>query len=285
MFKILLPPACLVVFLFPGCIESHVKEKKEWASYFERNGIKNGCFELRDHNHDCIYYYNLERCSKRFLPASTFKIFNSLAGLESGVANDDQYVIPWDSVHRKPEWDKDLTMNEAFKVSCVPYYRALAKKIGMEKMKYYIDTVRYGNMNLNTAIDSFWLNDTLKISPDEQIGFLKRMYFYELPFSERSQRIVKTMMLHDQTPAYNLYYKTGTGISGQNMVYWVVGFAEKIEHVKEDKASMNKSDYRYYPYFFAENFEVPLKDTSDEWYDKRIKIVHQLLKDYGAISE
>jgi beta-lactamase class D len=275
----------LIVVLFSSCYQTRIKEHSEWGKYFEQEGIKNACFMLRDNNHESIHYYNKERCTQRFLPASTFKIFNSLVALETAVAPDDQLVIKWDSVPRKPEWDKDLTMREAFIVSCVPYYQEIARRIGPARMQHYLDTVKYGNMKMAGRIDNFWLNDSLQITADEQVGFLKKLYFAELPFSERSQRIVKTMMLRDQTPGYNLYYKTGTGNVGDKTIYWIVGFAERIEHVKEPKGSMNASDVRNYPYFFAQNFEMPTSDTTKDWLKVRVDILHEVLKDYGAIPK
>jgi beta-lactamase class D len=240
---------------------------------------------LRDNNHESIHYYNKDRCTERFLPASTFKIFNSLVALETAVAPDDQLVIKWDSVVRRhPEWNKDMTMREAFKVSNFPYYQEIARRIGIARMQHYLDTVKYGNMKIGGSIDSFWVNNSLQISPDEQTGFLKRMYFYELPFSERSQRIVKTMMLREDSAGYKLYYKTGTGQSGDKYIYWIVGFAERVEHVKEPEGSMNKSDVRNYPYFFAQNFEMPVSDTTKDWFKIRIDVLHNILKDYGAIQ-
>ena len=72
----------------------------------------------------------------RFLPASTFKIVHSLIGLETGRITDENMVINWDGTdHGNPDWNKDLTMEEAFKVSAVPYYKAVAKKIGRDTMQ------------------------------------------------------------------------------------------------------------------------------------------------------
>ena len=279
-------PACLLaalILLLPSCTQTRVKEHQEWGDYFGRYGIKDACFIMRDNNHESIQYYNKQRSTMRFLPASTFKIFNSLVALETAIAPDDQLVIKWDSIHRKPEWDKDMDMREAFKVSCVPYYQEIARRIGPGRMQHYLDTVKYGNMTMSGRIDTFWLNNSLQISADEQAGFLKKMYFNELPFSERSQRIVKTLMLREQTANYNLYYKTGTGEAGDKYVYWVVGFAERIQHVTEDKDAMNKSNVRNYPYFFAMNFDVPVTDASKDWTLVRVDILKQILKDYGAI--
>jgi len=273
----------VIVIGISACRDSRVHEKPEWEQFFTEQGIKNGCVMLRDNNHEAVYYYNKERCMQRFLPASTFKIFNSLVALETAVAPDESMVIKWDSVPRMPEWDKDMDMREAFKVSCVPYYQEIARRIGADNMQHYLDTANFGNRNMGGKIDEFWLNDSLQISADEQVGLLKRLYFYELPFAERTQRIVKSMMLQEETPGYKLYYKTGWGVRTQSNVMWIVGFAERIVHMKEDAKSMNKSDLRQYPYFFAINFDAPVSDTTKSWPAVRVEILKKVLKDYGAI--
>jgi beta-lactamase class D len=276
---------CFLALFIGSCREARIKDHAEWGKFFEDKGIKNACFILRDNNHESVHYYNKERCLQRFLPASTFKIVNSLIALESAVASDDQLAIKWDGVTRRPEWDKDMTMREAFKVSNVPFYQEVARRIGPARMKHYIDTLHYGNMKVEGSIDNFWLNNSLQVSADEQIGLLKRMYFGELPMTERSQRIVKTMMLQEETPGYKVYYKTGTGETNGKTIYWVVGFAEKIMKVKEPEGSMNKSDERNYPFFFAENFELPTADTSKNWNQVRLDIMHDVLKSYDILPK
>ena len=275
----------LTLCIWSSCSESRIKEHEEWSKFYAGHGIKNACFMLRDNNHESIHYYNKDRSTQRVTPASTFKIFLSLVALETAIAPDDQLLIKWDSVQRKPEWDKDMTLREALTSSSEPYFKELARRIGTARMQHYLDTVKYGNMKMTGAVDEIWTNNSLQISADEQTGFLKRLYFAELPFAERTQRIVKTMMLRDQTPGYNLYYKTGTAHVNNNNVYWVAGFAERIEHVKEPEGSMNKSDERNYPYFFAQNFEMPASDTSKEWFKIRMDILHDILKEYGAIPK
>lgn len=284
MMKSLFPILCLSLLFATACRESRLHDHPEWAKAFEAHGISKACFILRDNNHEAVHYYNKERCLEQFSPASTFKVFNSLVALESGIAPDEQYIIAWDSVDRGvPEWNRDLNMREAIKVSAVPYYQELARRIGMPLMQHYLDTINYGNKVIGPKIDEFWLNDSLKISADEQVGFLKRLYFAELPASERSQRIVKSMLLQEDSPAYKLYYKTGWAKSAGKDLFWVVGFVERIQHVKENEKSMNKSDIRMYPYFFALNFEPPANSTTQDWPSIRIEIAKQLLKDFGAI--
>ena len=61
---------------------------------------------------------------------------------------------------------------DAIKVSQVPAYKELAKKIGLELMKENIEKLNYGNKNIGTEIDSFWLQGPLKINAFEQIELL-----------------------------------------------------------------------------------------------------------------
>lgn len=277
----------VAVLLFTAsCRDSRIHEHEEWGKYFTEHGIDSACFIIRDNNHEAIAFYNKDRCLERFSPASTFKIFNSLVALDIPVAPDEQMVIKWDSVDRRPEWNQDLTMRDAFKVSSVPYYQEIARRIGNQYMQQYLDTADYGNKNANGTIDLFWLNDTLQISADEQVGLLKRMYFYELPFTERAQRIVRSMMLQEDTEDYKLYYKTGWSApnGADEQVVWVVGFVERIEHMKEHENSMNKSNFRLYPYFFAMNFSLP-NDIEDykKYSEIRLQILKSILKDHEVI--
>ncbi len=276
---------CFTLF-FLSCKDSRVHEHPDWAARFKAYGIDSGCFILRDHAHETIQLYNRPRCLERFTPASTFKIFNSLVALETSVAPDDRLVIPWDGVARRPEWNKDMDMREAFRVSNVPYFREIARRIGRQRMQHYLDTAKYGNMKIGPVADSFWLDNSLLISPDEQVGFIRKLYFNELPFLERTQGIVKSMMLREDSTDNHFYYKTGTSVTPKgNQLFWLVGFLEHMSRVKEPTNSMNKSGVRNYPHFFALNFEVSKADTARDWMDTRIRLLHQLLDDYGATRD
>lgn len=274
----------MALIAFSSCRDSRIKDHPEWEARFKAQGISRACFMLRDHVHESIHYYNKDRCLERFSPASTFKIFNSLVALETGIAQDETFTLPWDSVVRsRPEWNKTMNMREAFRVSNVGYYQALARKVGAQNYQHFLDTVRYGNQKMGRHADSFWLDNSLQISADEQVGFLKRLYFEELPFTLRTQTIVRGLMLREDTAGTRLFYKTGWGQTSKgDELLWVVGFLERQVEVKEEKASMNKSDVRNYPYLFAMNFEVPKGDSSKDWAALRIEILHQLLQDYGA---
>lgn len=271
--------------LLQSCAETRIHDRPDLGEIFHEHGISDACFIMRDHTHESIFFYNEERCLKRYSPASTFKIFNALVALESGKAPDEQLVIPWDSVVRSPaEWNRSMNMREAFQVSNVPYFQEIARRVGKDYMKHYLDTVQYGNRRLGPSIDQFWLNDTLQISADEQAGFMKRLYFDQLPFSDRSQRIVRSMMLQESTPQYKLYYKTGTQKKEDSTLYRITGFAERIQYTKEHEKAMNKSGVRNYPYFFAQDFTVSNADTSRDWQKERLKVLHAIFQKLNVLG-
>lgn len=272
-----------VLTMFSACQRDNILTQDQWGPIFKKYGIDSACFELADNNHDMIYIYNLQRASKRFSPASTFKIMSSLIALETNVALDENLIIPWDGVARRPEWDKDMNLREAFKVSCVPYYQALARKIGKVDMQKWIDTVKYGNKRTGPNVDDFWLNDTLQITPDEQVGFIKKLYFDKLPFAQRSQRIVRSLMLQEDSTHYKLYYKTGTQMPLRNnkkvILAWIVGFVEKRE--TQIGVVTKKEETNYKPYFFAMNFET--SDTTMNTMEIRKKLLKEILAERRII--
>src|SRR4029077_20695418 len=91
-----------------------------------------------------------DRSGQAFLPASTFKIPNSLIALETGVVEDpDKDVFKWDGVKRDIEaWNRDHTMRSAIAASAVPVYQEIARRIGQERMQKYVDLFEYGNRDI-----------------------------------------------------------------------------------------------------------------------------------------
>ncbi|NTU56779.1 MAG: class D beta-lactamase [Anaerolineales bacterium] len=228
--------------------------KPELEKYFQ--GFT-GCFVLYDQKADSYIRYNPEVCAKRLLPASTFKIINSLIGLETGVIPDENYLIKWDGqVRSLPVWNYDHTLKSAFRNSVVWYYQELARRVGKEKMQQYIDAAGYGNQDISGNIDSFWLDGAIRISADEQVELLKRLYSGDLPFSERSIKIVREMMILDTKEAYQLSGKTGAGQVGGISVGWFVGTLETNGNV----------------YFFAANIQGTLSQDANGANAKQIAL-------------
>ncbi len=253
--------------LFVKCSPNNVKMDDSLAKYFTENKV-DGCFALMDNGTGEFTVYNLDRYrDSSFLPASTFKIVNSLIGLQTGKIVNDSMVIKWDGVTRPFEsWNKDLTMYEAFRASAVPYYQEVARRIGKDTMQFWLDSLSYGTKKITTAIDTFWLDNSLKITPDEELGLVKRLYFNQLPFFKTYQETVKRAMLFENNANYRLGYKTGWGFWNEKTgkhFGWIVGWIEENQH----------------PYFFVLNIESA--DRNFDMTTVRMKMLKDILKQLG----
>jgi beta-lactamase class D len=252
----------LATLLVNACAPNNVSEEKSWEKYFTQYKVE-GCFMLFDNSKGVFKVYNLERAKERFLPASTFKIFNALVGLETGVIKDTSMVIKWDGITREmPEWNQDLSMQHASHVSAVPYFQEVARRIGKPAMQKWLDSVKYGNMKIS-RIDTFWLDNSLQISPDEQLGLVKKLYFDALPFHKTTMQWVRAVMLMEKTGKYELSYKTGWGRVGKKAIGWVTGWVEENGH----------------PTFFVLNIES--EDPNIEMRGARMSILKNILKEEG----
>ncbi len=179
-------------------------------------------------------------------------------------------VIKWDGVTRQiPEWNRDLSMAEAFKVSAVPYYQEVARRIGKDTMQLWLDSLgyasRYGRAIIN-KIDTFWLDNSIKITADEELGLVKKLYFDQLPFQKRSMKIVKGVMVQEKNANYTLAYKTGWGSrENGNALGWIVGWIVENQH----------------PHFFALNLEGA---HNIDMPAVRINILKGILKQLGYLE-
>jgi beta-lactamase class D len=172
-----------------------------------------------------------DRSGEAKLPASTFKIPNSLIALETGVVEDpDKDVFKWDGVVRSiPAWNKDHTMRSAIAVSAVPVYQEIARRIGPERMQKFLDLFDYGNRDIGGGIDQFWLTGTLRIDPVQQVDFVDRLRRGVLPISKRSQDLVRDIIPVTKVGDAVIHAKSGLlgAERGEPSLGWMVGWAEK----------------------------------------------------------
>jgi beta-lactamase class D len=170
---------------------------------------------------------NPARAGKGFVPASTFKVFNALVSLETGVIRDEKEVIPWDGIKRsRVELNRNHTLASGMRISALPHFQELARRVGPRRMKAWLDRVGYGNRSMAGPADLFWLEGGLRISAREQVAFLRRLYEESLPFSKRSMRIVKRILRVEETPRYRLHAKTGWALKPSEVGWWV-GWMER----------------------------------------------------------
>ena len=171
------------------------------------------------------------RSGEAKLPASTFKIPNSVIALETGVVGDpDKDIFKWDGVVRSIEaWNRDHTMRTAIAASAVPVYQEIARRIGPERMQKYVDLFDYGNRDIGGGIDQFWLTGNLRIDPVQQIDFVDRLRRGVLPVSKRSQELVRDILPVTQSGDAVIRAKSGLlgAELGKPSLGWMVGWAEK----------------------------------------------------------
>ena len=252
-----------------ACSPNNVKEDNSLKAYFDSAGVT-GTFGLFDNGQGNFVIYNLPRFrDSAYTPASTFKIVNSLIGIETGRVKDDSTVFKYDSTLRgRAECNEDMSMYRAFRLSCPPWYRQLARRIGKDTMQHWLDTLGYARRNgrfvITNNLDTFWLNNDMKITADEELGLVKKLYFDQLPFQKRSQQIVRRMMLWENNSNYKLSYKTGWGtLENGHDLGWIVGWIEENNH----------------PYLFALQLESANRNI--DMRTTRINLLKAILKRLG----
>ena len=250
-----------ILILFSSCTgKKTVSDKKEdkmtepeivvseFQSIIDSADVK-GSIVIYDLKDDKYYSNDFQWAKKGYLPASTFKITNSIIALETGIVENDSTILKWDGEKRRlKNWEQDLIFRDAFHFSCVPCYQEIARKVGAKRMSEYLDKLEYGNMKVDSNnIDLFWLEGESRISQFQQIDFLKRFYQSELPISELTELIMKRMMIIEDNDIYKISGKTGWSIRNENNNGWFVGYFE----------TQNKT------YFFATNIEPRQKFDMD----------------------
>src|SRR3954447_23566272 len=196
-----------------------------------------GEFVSRDVTTGKYFRVNPEGCAKRYAPYSTFKIPNSLIGLETRVVADPDVKWHWDAAkYPAPNpgpggdyakiWQQDNNMRMALANSIVWYYRELATKVGERRMKEWLGEVGDGNQGISRGVDNFWLGKSMKISPNEQVEFLTKLQGGQIAVAKKNLDTVKEILTQDSTPEYKLIAKTGSSGDGEG---WLVGWVERTD--------------------------------------------------------
>lgn len=207
-------------------------ERQDLAGVFAEHGTA-GTFVLYDPAADQVTAVNAARAQMRLVPASTFKIANSVIALETGVVKDENEVIPYGG---KPQpfkqWEKDMPMREAIAASAVPIYQEIARRVGLPRYREWLARLDYGNREPGTVVDQFWLDGPLMISAIEQTRFLAKLARGQLAASERAQAITRDIIRLESQGAATLYGKTGWQFSRKPQLGWWVGWVEKAGAVQ-----------------------------------------------------
>jgi beta-lactamase class D len=199
------------------------------------------CFLLLDMRTGELTRAPADVCTTRLPPASTFKIPHAIAALDSGVIKGADEVIAYDGAPREFDaWRRDHTLASAMRYSVVWYFQEIARRLGMDREEYYLRRLRYGNADPSSGLTTFWLGGSLRITPEEQLTFLRRLYSDELPVSGRALRTVREILVQPSgvvvdaagEHAFDAPWPADTTVSaktgsaafdGNRAVRWIVG--------------------------------------------------------------
>ena len=222
----------LVIMLIVTISNASAARRPRHLPYFDKvckvYGVE-GCFVLHHCQRGHTVMWNHLRYDKGYLPASSFKIWNTLIGLETGVLKGTEHKYKWDGKKRYfRSWNKDHSLRSAFKNSVVWYYQRLAREIGMKRMKHYLSAIGYGNQDTSAGIDKFWLEGEMKISAKQQVELLDKLLAGKLPFSQRNIDILKEISILQKTDEFTLHGKTGWAQYPEKNLGWLVGWVEQM---------------------------------------------------------
>lgn len=173
------------------------------------------------------YGNDLKRAKTQYIPASTFKMLNALIGLQHHKATNTE-VFKWNGEKRLfPTWEKDMTLAEAMQASAVPVYQELARRIGLELMQKEVKRVQFGNTQIGSQVDNFWLVGPLKITPEQEAQFAYQLAMKQLAFDSSVQQQVKEMLYIESRGDTKLYAKGGWGMDVEPQVGWYTGWVEQ----------------------------------------------------------
>lgn len=220
-----------------------------------------GSFVLYNSRENSWSVYDPDNARKRISPNSTYKIYDALLGLESGVISPESSVISWNGEACPFEaWEGDQDLNSAIKNSVNWYFQSIDSQLGSDSIKSFLQTIQYGNQQTGSDMDLYWTDSSLKISPLEQVELLKKFNENEFHFSPDNISAVKKALQLSSSDAGNFFGKTGTGrIDNRDVNGWFVGYVET-------------SDNTYY-------FSVNIKADSNASGSTAAKIAMSVLSD------
>lgn len=233
--------------------EAHLS-KEDLSDKF---GGYEGCFVLLDQKRNQYTIYNYEKANKQVSPCSTFKIMNTLIGIDAGVIRDENTKFLWDGTdYKNPSWNRDQTLAEAVRNSTFWYFQRNASQVGSERMQFYLDRMNYGNSDISGGLTVFWEQSSLKISPLEQVQFIQKIHQGETIFSSSATDVLKKVIWISEKDGVALFGKTGSGLREEGRFIpegpedgyvrgWFVGYVENDGNVYYVSTLIEGKDQAY----------------------------------------
>lgn len=257
-----IPSFLILMLTVISATSGAAQERPDWGRFFDEFDAQ-GTLVVVDERvgSRAVLVYGPERASKRFSPASTYKIPHTLFALDAGAVRDEFQIFKWDGVERSfAGHNRDQDLRSAMRNSALWVYQQFAKDIGEERARNFLRRIDYGNADPSADEGDYWVDGNLAISAHEQISFLKRLYRNELPFRTEHQRLVKDIMIVEAGQNWILRAKTGW----EGRMGWWVGWVE----------------WPSGPVFFALNIDTPNRAGD---LVKREQITRAILRSIDAL--
>ena len=192
-----------------------------------------GSFVLYDSAGKTWKIYDLARAQKRVAPDSTYKIYAALHGLEEGVISPEESEMEWDGRSCPfAEWERDQNLTSAMHNSVNWYFQRIDAGLGTGAVRKFLKKIHYGNETVGRDLALYWTDQTLKISPVEQVELFRKLYEHMLPFSDENMDAVIDALYLGFSYTVTLYAKPVTGLLyNKNVNGWFTGCLETSGNV------------------------------------------------------
>ncbi len=184
-------------------------------------------------------------CDTRITPASTFKVPLALIGFETGFLTDTQTPVftPQDG---DPDWggkawQQPTTPERWLKYSVVWYSQRITRALGADVLRDHALAYGYGNgdftgdAGFDNGLERAWIASSLKVSPREQVAFLRGLVTDRLPATPRAMALTRATVETREADGWQVKGKTGAAsprradrsLDRAAAWGWFVGWAQK----------------------------------------------------------
>jgi beta-lactamase class D len=210
-----------------------------------------------------IYYYSdTIKIQTLHTPNNSFHLYAGLIGLESGVIKN----------YETPNGDDTLTQEHLIKALKSPnpvFFSVNARRIKQEKLQNWLNLLNYGNLDISGGLQTCWENSSLKISTKQQFDLLKKLYYYNLPFSFENIRLVKSTFHVTKLVNKNVYTYKVTGMQNGKQHAWFIGYVEFLNNT----------------YMFVQSLENSKKLKASTFEALNGEVMYQILHSLGVLGE
>lgn len=216
-------------FLFSSLVTRHSVAQRAYHeqhlkldSIYQKFGVKGSCIVFNQAKNK-YYYSDTTKINHIHTPNSTFNFYAGLIGLESGVIKN------YESLNGDDTLTNDKLI-KALKSQNPDFFSVTTRRIKQDRLQNWLSLLNYGNRDISGGIETFWKDNSLKISTKQQFDLLKKLYYYNLPFSFENIRLVKSTFHLTKLVNKNVYTYKVTGSQNGKQHAWFIGYVEFLNN-------------------------------------------------------